>query len=135
MRNILKENGLIATPARVAILEIISKSKVPLSAEHISNKLKKENKSINEATIYRTLSSLAEADILRKINSRKESIYFELAQEHHHHIICLTCDTVEDFESKAVEKILGGIARNSSKFTNIKDHSLELFGLCKSCYK
>ncbi len=137
MQEILKENGYKVTPARLAILSIFNKSKLPLTAEDVCRELVKEkkNKDINEATVYRTLSLLEQAEILRKIDFRKESAFFELAEKHHHHIICLKCDTVEDFENKTIEKVLGGIARNSSKFINIKDHSLELFGLCKSCYQ
>ncbi len=137
MSDLLKEKGLKATPARLAILDIFTKSKIPLSAEKIflDLKRKKENKNINEATVYRTLTHFEEVGILTKVNLRKESVFFELAKEHHHHIACLKCDAVEDFESSEVEKVLGRIARNSSKFINIKQHSLELFGLCKACYK
>lgn len=137
MKDLLKEKGLKVTPARLAILDIFAKSKVPLSAERIFSDLKrkKENKNINEATVYRTLTNFEEVGILIKVDFRKDSSFFELAKEHHHHIACLKCDAVEDFESSEVEKVLGRIARNSSKFINIKEHSLELFGLCKACYK
>lgn len=135
MREILKEGGYKTTPARLAILDVFTKSKAPLTAENVFKELKrsKKNKDINEATVYRTLSLLLEGHILTRVDFRKESAFFELNQEHHHHITCLKCDTVEDFENKAIEKALGGIIRNSSKFINIKEHSLELFGLCKSC--
>jgi Fur family ferric uptake transcriptional regulator len=136
MKEILKEKGYKATPARLAILEIFTKSKNPLSADNVYRELKrnKKNANINEATVYRTLSMLGEGKVLIKVDLRKDSAFYELNQaHHHHHITCLECDTVEDFESIAIEKALGGIVRNSSKFINIKEHSLELFGLCKNC--
>ncbi len=135
MRDILKEKGYKATPARLAILDIFTKSKAPLTAEDIFKELKrnKQNKDINEATVYRTLTLLEEGKILNKVDFRKESAFFELNKEHHHHIACLRCDMVEDFKSKTIEKELGRIARGSSQFINIKEHSLELFGLCKNC--
>lgn len=135
MKEILKEKGYIATPARLAILEVFAKSKTPLTAENVYMKLKRNKKveNINEATVYRTLSLLGEGKVLTKVDFRKESAFYELNQEHHHHITCLKCDIVEDFESKVVEKALGEVIRNSSKFINVKDHSLELFGVCRSC--
>ncbi|OGI60410.1 hypothetical protein A2641_00050 [Candidatus Nomurabacteria bacterium RIFCSPHIGHO2_01_FULL_37_25] len=135
MKEILKERGYKATPARLAILEIFIKSKAPLAAENVYKELKrsKKNKDINEATVYRTLSLFEEGKVLTKIDFRKGSVFFELNKKHHHHITCFKCDTVEEFESTAIEKVLGGIVRNSSKFINIKEHSLELFGLCKNC--
>ena len=63
----------------------------------------------------------------------KNTSFFEFPKKHHHHIACVNCDTIEDFENKDVEKILEKIGRNSSKFINIKSHSLELFGFCKKC--
>ncbi len=135
MKEILKQRGYKVTPARLAILEIFTKSKFPLTAEIVYKELRrnKQNKDINEATIYRTIALLEEGNILTKVDFRKESAFFELKKEHHHHIACLKCDAVEDFKNKAIERALGEIARSSSKFINIKEHSLELFGLCKNC--
>lgn len=135
MKNLLREHGYKATPARIAILDIFSKSDNPLSAKNVYRKIKntKEGKNINEATVYRTISSLQESKILKKIDLRKDSAYFELAQEHHHHIICIKCEKVEDFENSKIEKLINRIVENSSKFKNIKEHSLELFGLCRVC--
>lgn len=135
MREILKEKGYKATPARLAILDIFSKNKMPLNAEVIYKtilKIKKLRK-INEATIYRTLLSLEESGILKKINLRKDSSYFELNNDHHHHIVCTKCDEIEDFKNQELEKIIGRVVGKSSKFKNIKEHSLELFGLCRMC--
>jgi Fe2+ or Zn2+ uptake regulation protein len=135
MRNILKEMGFKATPARLAILYVLSRSKTPLNAEDILGELKKNNKhkKINEATVYRTLSALEEGTLLKRIDRRRESAYFELAKKHHHHISCLGCDAIEDFENDKIEAALGRITRGSYKFSRITDHSLELFGLCKKC--
>lgn len=136
MREVLKDKGYKATPARLAILDIFSKNKTPLNAEMIYKKtLKIKNlKKINEATIYRTLLSLEESGLLKKINLRKNSSYFELNNTHHHHIVCTKCDRIEDFENKELEKIIGRVVEKSSKFSNIKEHSIELFGLCRMCF-
>lgn len=135
MKEILKDMGYKITPARVAILDIFVKNKTPITAENVLREIKRNKKSreINEATIYRTLSLFEEDGILKRVDFRKESAFFELNQEHHHHITCLKCDMVEDFESVAIEKSLKRIVRNSSKFTSVKDHSLELFGFCNNC--
>lgn len=117
----------------MAILEIFSKSQSPLDAESVYKKLKKMQKNINEVTVYRTLSSFTSEGILKRIDLRKNSTYFELIDKHHHHIVCTNCDTVEDFENGEVEKILGKIVTKLSKFKRIREHSLELFGLCVKC--
>lgn len=133
MRDLLKEKGYKATPARLAILDIFVKSDIPITADKVYKELKRNKKNINEATVYRTLTSLVEGEIIKRVDFRKESAFFELNKKHHHHIACMSCDTIEDFESATIENALRGIVRNSSKFINIKEHSLELFGLCKNC--
>lgn len=135
MREILKEKGYKATPARLAILDIFSKNREPINAEVIYKKILKIKtlRKINEVTIYRTLLSLEESGILKKVDLRKNSSYFELNNDHHHHIVCTKCNKIEDFENTDLEKIIGRVVEKSSKFINIKEHSLELFGLCRMC--
>ncbi len=130
-KNILKEKGLKCTPSREMILEIFSGNKRPIRAEDIYNKLKNK---IDEATIYRTISSFKKVGLIRQVNLRRESVYFELNNDHHHHIVCEKCGEIEDFkENSEIEKILGRIVEKSSRFKIINEHSLELFGVCSKC--
>ncbi|HEU0085679.1 MAG TPA: Fur family transcriptional regulator [Candidatus Paceibacterota bacterium] len=133
MRDLLKERGYKATPARIEILKILENVQKPLSVEQISHELKKKSVLMNEATIYRTLTSFEEGGLLRKIDMRKDSSYFEFNDYHHHHIVCKKCDRIEDFESREIEKALARIVDSSSLFKRISEHSLELFGLCTKC--
>jgi len=130
---LLKDSGFKITSTRLSILEIFNKNDKPISADFIYKKLKEY---INEATVYRTLSSFEKSGILRRVDLRKESILYELNNDHHHHIVCTKCGLIEDFkENKDIEKILSKIVGGSSNFKNIKEHSLELFGFCKVCIK
>jgi Fe2+ or Zn2+ uptake regulation protein len=131
-KDILKNIGLKCTPPRMMILEVFYKIEKPMKAENIYQKLKNK---IDEATVYRTLSSFEKVGLIRQVNLRKESSYFELNNDHHHHIVCEKCGEIEDFkESKEIEKILGRIVEKSSRFKIINEHSLELFGVCSKCY-
>lgn len=130
-KEILLEKGIKNTETRLSVLEVFSRSKKPISALYICKKLLGK---INEATVYRMLSLFEEKGILRRVNLRKESIYFELNNDHHHHIVCIKCGSIEDFkESIEIENLLEKIIKKSIKFKNIKEHSLELFGVCKMC--
>jgi len=131
-QKILKDGGLKCTSPRIMILEALDKFNKPVRALDIYNKLKNK---IDEATIYRTLSSFEKNGIVRQVNLRREAVYFELNIDHHHHIVCLKCGDIEDFkESNEIEKILGRIVEKSSRFKIINEHSLELFGVCSKCY-
>lgn len=134
---LLKDRGYKITQARIAILEILSKSEVPLSVEGVLALLKKDkkNRGVNEATVYRALALFEESSLVTRVDFRKDAVFFEMDKVHHHHISCVRCDTVEDFKSSEIENFFDAIVRRSSKFINLKDHSLELFGVCRFCSK
>lgn len=131
MNNLLKEFGLKVTKARILVLESLEKSKYPLDIETLYKKIKKSK--IDLATLYRTMSSFEEKGIIRRVDLRKDTVLYEMNRGHHHHIVCIKCREIEDFENKELEKVLNIISRKSLKFKNITDHSLEMFGLCREC--
>lgn len=126
----LKSSKLKVTKARLEILGLFSDVCAPLCAEDIFKKTK-----LDLVTIYRTLTSFERADILKKINLQKESIYYEPSKHHHHHIICTECGSMEEFAVCEIDKISKEALKKSTKFNEIKEHSLELFGICKACTK
>ena len=90
LSTLLKDKGFKCTPARVSILKIFTKNHIPLNAETVLREIKKQRsiKNINEATVYRTLSAFEKSGILKIVDLRKDSVYFELNNDHHHHIVC-----------------------------------------------
>lgn len=130
---LLKKAGLKATSARKHILKAFSSDCKPINAEYLYSKLKA--KKINQVTIYRTLASMEIAGILKRVDLRKDSIYYELALNHHHHIVCTNCGKTEVFDICGIDTISQKILKKSSKFKTISQHSLELFGMCRTCTK
>jgi Fe2+ or Zn2+ uptake regulation protein len=126
----LKEKGLKNTPTRRAILNVFSTDCKPINAEYIFDKLKKDD--INLVTIYRTLESFEEVGILKRVSLNKASSYYELAENHHHHLICTNCGTIEGFKECDISDV-SRKALKGSKFQTVSEHSLELFGKCKKC--
>ena len=132
-KNILKINGFKSTPSRISILELFSSDCKPVNAEDIFRKV---NKITDQVTVYRTLNSFEEKGILRRVDLRKGSAYYELnTKHHHHHIVCKKCGLIEIFDGCEIDKISKKILSKSLKFKNITEHSFELFGLCKTCTK
>ncbi len=129
--DILRENGLKATNARIAIVELFLSETRPLNAEYISKSSKLKN--IDQVTVYRTLASLLKSGMIRNIDLRKSSAYYELSQDHHHHIVCTKCGILEHIEGCEVQKISEKLLSGSKKFKTVLEHSFELFGLCNKC--
>jgi len=130
---VLRSNGLKNTKHRNEILDLISKSEKPMTADDIYINLKKHNVSINISTVYRILDTLVSKNIIIKSNITGDSkaLYELNRQEHKHHLICSGCRkmfTVDECPLEDYEKSLS----NKLDF-DITGHKLEIFGYCKEC--
>jgi Fur family ferric uptake transcriptional regulator len=96
--------------------------------------LRKNKQAVNKTTIYRELERLQSIDLIRTVQLGDRAQYYELtARGHHHHMVCLRCEHVEDVDMD--EKTLLAEEKKVSRekgFTVLR-HSLEFFGLCKMC--
>lgn len=131
MNDLLKGKGLKATSSRLAVLGAFSGECMPLNAEGVAKKLR--TKDLNLVTVYRTLASFEEAGLLKRIDLHKDSAYYELAGHHHHHVICKGCGLIESLGGCDAERLSKNVLKKASKFSLIKEHSLEFFGVCKKC--
>ena len=133
-KTLLRSNGLKVTPARLEVLAVLEKAREPMTIDDICGWLK--DQTINAATVYRTVKSLNDEGVVKQIDFRHGHGHYELvADNDHHHIICVSCGKVEDFEGCFVEKIVQTVLKETKGFAQVTDHALELFGLCKVCAK
>ncbi len=130
-RDLLRKNGLKATPARLAILSLFNETRKPITLKQAANKLK--FKQLNLTTLYRNIESLREKQILAPVSLASRDRGYELSSlKHHHHIICEECGKVSDIEKCFAGQIQSSLLKQSG-FAEIKRHALEFFGVCKTC--
>lgn len=128
----LKEKGFRITRARKAIVSVFVNVSDPISVLEIQKQLNKRKMLINKSTIYREVQFLLRAKIIHEIKLTNREMNYELnGRDHHHHLVCENCGTIEDVsisnEKKIMESLQGKIA------FHIKTHSLEFYGLCHNC--
>ncbi len=91
-----------------------------------------------QSSAYRNLDVLEQAGVVHRITGG-DFARFELAEdltEHHHHLICARCGSVEDFTAPpSVERTLGkALAEIETAHGFTADrHRLDLIGLCADC--
>lgn len=124
---LLKEVGLKVTPARQHILTFLIHTPRPIPADEICKHVEKE---FDQATVYRTLNTFVEKDIIHQLYFQDTKAYFEFQTHHHHHITCTSCGTQEEIDICPTDKDL---LKNSKHFSDIQKHVLEFFGICKQC--
>jgi len=131
IKDVLRDLDMRVTLARVLILGSFAESCDPMCADDIFKLLKGKN--INVVTIYRTLTSFEKSGIIRKVDLRRESVYYEIAGHHHHHIVCTVCGMIEKLDMCDVEEVSKKAVKKSSYFKKVDQHSLEFFGVCTLC--
>ncbi len=128
---ILARLGIKVTRQRTAILEVITRTDVPLSADEIYARLPKET-DVNYSTVYRTLATLAEKGVLVKVGGVGGKTFFLLKNHSHkHHVLCTGCQRLIEISECPIE----ALSRQISSATGfvITGHSLELTGICPAC--
>ena len=121
------------TKLRRALLEILSKDKMPVSVTELRIALLEAGIKVHKTSVYRELVVLKEQEIIREIQLGENKKRYELESlDHHHHIICIDCDKVEDIVLEKDLDIHEQKIMRQKKF-KIISHSLEFFGLCAKC--
>lgn len=128
----LKNINLKATPARLAVLNILEKSAAPLDISHIFSLLNKKGLKTDFTTIFRMMNSFTQKGLTKQINLNEGKARYEISgKDKHHHLICQNCGSIEDISDCPIDALENEI-QMKKKFI-IKTHSLEFFGLCKDC--
>jgi len=130
--DILRKNGLRATPHRLALLGSLATARSPKTAEELRDRLKK----IDLVTVYRNMQSLVSAGLVREVRFKDTTVRYEFADDaHHHHLVCTTCGLIDELPECDLYAIEKKVLAASRAFTAINEHSLEFFGTCMACAK
>lgn len=129
----LRAEGKRLTRSRRAILDVLGKSKYPLSAAEVHGSLKRERQSADLVTVYRTLAVLKRLGLVSQVVFQEGQFRYEVChgREHHHHIRCRGCGRMVDLMLCPLKK-LTALVEQETRFT-VEGHSLEFFGCCPQC--
>lgn len=131
----LKSTGLKATLPRLKILEIFQKAdQRHMTAEDVYRLLLADQSDIGLATVYRVLTQFEQAGLLSRNHFEAGKAVYELNNdEHHDHLVCLSCGKVEEFFDAEIERRQHNIAKQLG--WTLEDHAMSLYGRCADCQK
>ncbi|MFZ2300199.1 MAG: Fur family transcriptional regulator [Candidatus Moraniibacteriota bacterium] len=131
---VLRSCALRLTKTRKALIELFSRHETPLSVPDILHELKRVRIDVNKTTVYRELERLGKLGIVETVRLDDRKRYYELVSRgHHHHLVCLRCDQVADIDVNEQALFAEERTMNREQQFTILRHSLEFFGLCRSC--
>lgn len=129
--SLLKEYDLKVTPQRVAIVEELYVNG-HMNIDDLYKKLLSKFPSISLATIYKNINAMIEKVFLSEVKIPSSKSVYELVKSEHAHLVCSSCNHIEDIEIDT-SSILKDIS-SKNKF-KINSTDVVLSGICPNCAK
>jgi Fur family ferric uptake transcriptional regulator len=126
----LEEHSLKHTKQREAILDVFLEAKGHITSEDLYQAVRSRHAQIGYTTVYRTMKLLCEAGLAHEHNFDGTARY-EIAHEHHDHLVCTRCGKIIEFECEMIESAQNRIA--ASYGFRVLRHRHELYGHCAEC--
>jgi Fur family ferric uptake transcriptional regulator len=101
-------------------------------AEQLIENLKSAGKRVSRATVYRTLSKLVDAGLLRRIELGTRTVFdHDYGYPFHDHMVCEECGTIIEFQSESLTAALREVAAQHQFRAN--GRTLVIRGACAAC--
>ncbi len=126
-----KNAGLKLTHQRLEIYRELAMTLDHPAAETIHERLKKRMPTISLDTIYRTLTTLENHGLIRKVQTAESQARFEAEMMQHHHLICEKCKKIMDFQWKTFDE--STLPDEISAWGRIQYKNVVLHGICDKC--
>lgn len=127
----LRAMGLRATRQRLSLLEALRGRDDAVTAQELHAALRDAGEDVGLTTVYRTLAALADTQFVDTFDRDGEQAYRLCGRTHHHHLVCETCNAVEEITAEEVEAWVGKVARRRG--FRVTGHRADIFGVCADC--
>ena len=106
IKNRLSEKELKITPQRMAILEAIYDLRNHPTADNVIEYIRKKHPNIATGTVYKTLETLVNSGLVKKVTTDRDVMRYDGIMETHHHLYCSECDLIEDYHDDELNELL-----------------------------
>jgi Fur family transcriptional regulator, ferric uptake regulator len=106
--------GLRRTSQRDMIVKTAFSQDEHFTADELYDRVRRASSDISRATVYRTLSLLVEADLLREIDLGDNQKTYDpnfLDKPSHNHLVCVDCGNVVEFEDHHIDLLNDCVTR------------------------
>jgi Fur family ferric uptake transcriptional regulator len=101
-------------------------------AEQLIDDMKRAGLAVSRATVYRTLTKLVDAGLLRRLELGPRMYYeHDYGYPQHEHLYCQQCGKVIEFQNPAIESVIRDVGREHGFHTN--NYTFIVRGTCAEC--
>src|SRR5256714_14529915 len=124
--------GRRRTEQRVLVAEPLAAAKRALSAQELYERIRAAHPTIGRATVYRALEQQVEDRMASRFERDGHvSAYIACDAEHHHHLVCTSCQRVVDVAEDVVAPMLTTVRLRHDIAVDYA--ALDFYGLCERC--
>lgn len=128
----LSKSGARVTGQRALILDIIRSGKGHLDADEIYRRAREQLPHLSLSTVYRTLQKFKKMGLVDELHLDDTIHHYEIRRTaDHHHLVCLSCGRVIEFNYPLQKKIKRDVPE-AKDFKIIYDE-LRVKGYCSKC--
>jgi Fur family ferric uptake transcriptional regulator len=128
----LREAGERVTRQRLLVADALAAEGRQVTAGELWERLRRRDRRIGRATVFRTLEALVAAGVARRLELDGHVYgYVACRPEHHHHLACDRCGRVVEIGEQYIRPVADRVAADLG-FT-IDDARIDFYGLCADC--
>ncbi|MFL5339618.1 MAG: Fur family transcriptional regulator [Gemmataceae bacterium] len=120
------------TKPQVALVGHIFSQHDHFDADQLILDVQKAGLGISRATIYRTLTKLVDAGLLRRIEVGPRTVYeHDYGYPQHEHLVCERCGKMIEFQSEPIQSAMREVCAQNGFAAS--GHTLVVRGICADC--
>ena len=123
--------GLKVTHQRLEIFRELASANDHPTAEILYKRLQKKMPTLSLDTVYRTLATFEEHDLISRVQTAESHARFEAEMDRHHHVICSKCNKITDFNWDVCET--NKLPQQIANWGKIENKQVTLRGICNEC--
>ena len=127
-----KKPGKRSTAQRQLLLEIIRGAESHLDADELYQQARQRHPALSLSTVYRSLRLFKELGLVEEHQFDDARRHYEVkSRVRHHHLVCLGCGRVLEFQCPSAEKLKSRLSREEG--FRVTDAEVCLTGYCPKC--
>ena len=99
----LEQFGILPTPQRLEVAEILLHKPQHLSADQVIAKLNEHGSSVSKATVYNSLNLFAERGLIKEVLVDPERRFYDSTTPAHHHFYNVDTRELSDISSDDIQ--------------------------------
>lgn len=129
----LRDAGYKLTNARMCVIRVLESHDGHMTSADILAEVARLDATIGRASVFRTLDLLTHLAMIRPtyIDSSATPTYVLMPDGHHHHIICVQCSRVIEFEECGLAALTQRLEAEYG--VRVSGHLLEFYATCADC--